>query len=343
MKKSLIALAALAATSAFAQSSVTLSGSIEFAVTRSATGATGLGGSKGDRNNLTFAGTEDLGGGLTAGFTLQHRFRSETGQNGGYIVTAGSPVTVDSTGAVAERPLFEQTAIALNSKTLGELKVGRFSNKLAHSYDLQEDSGYGVRTTGQYGRLSGQIQYTTPDFAGFKYSYLNAHRDYNKYSVAAGDGFGAGGTLTGADHNMIAHVLAYAGGAITAEAALVSGLQGESSYQIGGTYNFGNGVKVALGQFSQSDALTLGGTDYRAMKITAVGVEYRTGPWVTALTYGKASDRVSAAVGAWSKVGAKAYYSLSPRTTLEFETANLSDSSATTDGTSAFFGVRHTF
>jgi predicted porin len=82
MKKTLIALAAVAATSAaFAQSSVTVYGKVDIGISNAIGGATkaqtGLNEAAGSR--LGFRGTEDLGGGLKANFTLEHRFKPDTG------------------------------------------------------------------------------------------------------------------------------------------------------------------------------------------------------------------------------------------------------------------------
>ena len=365
MKKTLIALAAIAATSAFAQSTVNIGGSIEFVASRSVAGDTAYGANKGDRNHLTFSGSEDLGNGLSANFTLQHRFRSENGQAGTYMVTNGAPVACASVtttvaaivspattpvatstcvaGAVVERTLFEQTALGLTSKTLGAVRVGRFTNILGfNSYNFQEDSGYGAGTSSQYGRLSGQLQYTTPEVSGFKYTYLTATRDTNKYGTVAGNGFGTG-TATGATQNLVAHTVTYNGGPVFAQGSIVTGLQGEASYHLGGTYNLGNGLKLGVGQFSQTDAV---GTQ-AAHKNNYVGAEYTTGAWVTALTFSKASDSLyvatTAGAGQAQKMGVKAYYSLSKRTTLEFEAANNKDFSTAADGSAYFGGVRHTF
>jgi len=84
MKKTLVALAALAATASFAQSSVTISGRLDLGmsnlkttnslgVTTSSTTRTDLTGNQSGRttSRLTFAGTEDLGGGLRANFNIE--------------------------------------------------------------------------------------------------------------------------------------------------------------------------------------------------------------------------------------------------------------------------------
>ena len=86
MKKSLIALAALAsvATVAQAQSSVTIYGIVDAALV-SVTGASATGKVQGMGNGglstprLGFRGTEDLGGGLKANFHLEAEFLADTG------------------------------------------------------------------------------------------------------------------------------------------------------------------------------------------------------------------------------------------------------------------------
>ncbi len=81
MKKSLVALAALAATTAFAQSSVTISGNADVAYANkeaiNGTGAkflksTGVGDGANVPNRIILTVTEDLGGGLKAQFVNEH-------------------------------------------------------------------------------------------------------------------------------------------------------------------------------------------------------------------------------------------------------------------------------
>jgi len=85
MKKSLLALAVLSAFAgaASAQSSVTLSGGIDVAVQRT-NGAWNMSTGNSGRSNFTLSGTEDLGGGMKAGFQIEHGFDPSTG-------TAGTP------------------------------------------------------------------------------------------------------------------------------------------------------------------------------------------------------------------------------------------------------------
>ena len=86
MKKTLIALAALAATGAFAQSSATISGSINYGISTSTAKVHGYGAWKGDRNHLTFTAVEDMGGGMKLSAGVQARFNSaNSGTNTGYV------------------------------------------------------------------------------------------------------------------------------------------------------------------------------------------------------------------------------------------------------------------
>lgn len=80
MKKSLIAFAALAtiAGAASAQSSVTLYGRVDLSVNK-ATGTDQEGLTNGSGSRFGVRGVEDLGGGLSAFFNLEHRFNADTG------------------------------------------------------------------------------------------------------------------------------------------------------------------------------------------------------------------------------------------------------------------------
>ncbi len=90
MKKTLVALAALAATASFAQSSVTISGRMDLghanlktdtvtAGAKSTSKTFSLAGDQQGRttSRLTFAGTEDLGGGLRANFNYETRLNPD--------------------------------------------------------------------------------------------------------------------------------------------------------------------------------------------------------------------------------------------------------------------------
>jgi predicted porin len=110
MKKTLVAVAALtAAAGAFAQSTVTLFGVLDTSVAHISSGnskVTGLASGGVSSSRLGFRGTEDLGGGLAAGFWLV----------GGLAVDNGN-----SSGYAFER----RSTVSLSSNAIGELRLGR--------------------------------------------------------------------------------------------------------------------------------------------------------------------------------------------------------------------------
>ncbi len=89
MKKTLVAIAAFAATGAFAQSSVTIYGIADVAyATKTHTGAggatlskaSGIGEGFNAGNRIGFRGTEDLGAGLRANFVIEQGINITNGQ-----------------------------------------------------------------------------------------------------------------------------------------------------------------------------------------------------------------------------------------------------------------------
>jgi len=83
MKKTLIALAAMAATGAFAQSSVSISGNIDMsyvsATTTDGQKFSGMASGPTSTSKIIFSGVEDLGGGLSAVFRINSGFGADRG------------------------------------------------------------------------------------------------------------------------------------------------------------------------------------------------------------------------------------------------------------------------
>jgi len=118
MKKSLLALAVLGvfAGAASAQSSVTIYGSLDLAVTKGNGGTASNNGGNGtskawiekqsNGSRLGFRGNEDIGGGLSAQFQIEHRFTPDDG--------------------VAANPFWAgRSYVQLSSSTLGRVYLGR--------------------------------------------------------------------------------------------------------------------------------------------------------------------------------------------------------------------------
>lgn len=158
MKKTLIALAAVAATSAaFAQSSVTLSGTVDV-------GFQDVGGpnspltmvsSRLGTSNWTISGTEDLGGGLKAIFKVSTSFNADDGTTAGNVL-GNNDMFVGLQGGFGTLKLGRSFNPTFN------LALTANSTKGVTGYQTRNNN---VDTDGVY--ISNQVLYTTPNFGGF--------------------------------------------------------------------------------------------------------------------------------------------------------------------------------
>ena len=123
MKKTLIALAAVAATGvAFAQSSVTIYGKVEAGLQKMNGDSLKMTNIHGSR--LGFRGAEDLGGGLQAKFQIEHRFSPDTGMDATYSPGGTNPTT----GVVtpASSTFWNGMSTVGLAGSFGEIRLGRY-------------------------------------------------------------------------------------------------------------------------------------------------------------------------------------------------------------------------
>jgi predicted porin len=130
MKKSLIALAVLAASgTAFAQSSVTIWGVVDAAVSRGksdANSVTRLVGSGISSSQLGFRGTEDLGGGMSASFWLEAGVQNDNGAGGATTTNnQASGTGTASTAAGSQGLTFNRRSTVSLTGGFGEIRLGR--------------------------------------------------------------------------------------------------------------------------------------------------------------------------------------------------------------------------
>ncbi len=144
MKKSLVALAALAATSAFAQSSVTIGGIVDQGYTtvkqdnRAGTKSTkqsgfGEGGWAGSR--IRFSGEEDLGGGMKGVFWLEQGIAPSDGNGFNYRNGGNGPQMANGAGMTNQN---RQSWVGLKGG-FGEMRLGRVYSA---TYDMYTNQGY---------------------------------------------------------------------------------------------------------------------------------------------------------------------------------------------------------
>jgi predicted porin len=167
MKKSLIALAAVAASgAAFAQSSVTVFGIVDTSVAyvNGQDNWSGLQNGGNATSRLGFRGTEDLGNGLKANFWLEGAVQPDTGDGSaagkGYDFQRRA--TVGLSGNFGEVRLGRELTAAYNATSRYDVfgQVGFGASKLWADKGVQGDS------TTQ--RVSNMVTYLSPEFSGFR-------------------------------------------------------------------------------------------------------------------------------------------------------------------------------
>ncbi len=167
MKKTLVALAALAATSAFAQSSVTISGYLDRAYTKTnntnnLVDAKGISSSAGTTGFL-FVATEDLGGGLKVGASAATDWAEAGGLTQDAAAYSNTPTANGSFGNA-------QSFLFVEDAKLGTLRLGNVNNEVltattgvgapfstgvgsVYSGNFSVHNGYGSGTSGRNNQI----------------------------------------------------------------------------------------------------------------------------------------------------------------------------------------------
>lgn len=351
MKKSLLALALLTAYAGatYAQSSVTIYGIIDQSVAKGNGGTAGgtaaaLGTSEawqvrdgGPGSRLGFRGNEDLGGGLSAQFLLEHRFTPDTGSpNTGTSAAAssafwfgGSYVQLTSAAAGSVymgrwyAPIFW---ISLKTDPFGYGGVAQVGSLSLANYSTPSSVGPGVRTTNTAG-------YKTPNIGGFTANV----------AVGLGEG-GTAGRDTGFNAEYTAGPL-YAGIAFDKVSAgtptftsATGAVDGNSVTIAGLAYNFG--VIRPMASFAKSKTRTGSVVDSKAYSLgftAPIGVAVLKGHFTQRTT-----EVPSAAEVKLRKIGLGVDYFLSKRTKVYLDGAQIRETNLTNNSAFAL-GVRHDF
>ena len=270
MKKSLIALAVLAASgAAMAQSSVTLFGIVDTAVgyvdNANAAGDSvyGLSTSGNATSRLGFRGVEDLGGGLKAGFWLEGEVFGDTGGSSFNFARRSTVSLMGGFGEVRmgreQTPSYSKTS---SYDLFGQTGIGQFMGWTGNWYGIDGDSGNAVRS-------SNMISYYTPNFSGF----------------TAGLGYGFDEQTTGKAGRYIGGYAAYDNGplsvALSYDERNVAANFDRNTLTLAGSYNL-NVVKLnAIVQQTKDDVI---GTD-RKVNAYALGASAPVGAGEVKLQY----------------------------------------------------------
>jgi len=176
MKKTLVAIAALSAVSAFAQSTIELTGTMDagyqlYSAKGNSYATVGSNGSA--TTALIFKANEDLGGGLSA----QFQYEIDPGLTETSNRTGGTPATGTSSNVTSSAGN-GQSFVGLTSASVGQIRFGTPNlQTLAASgdgnggFNTAIGSGYRV-TSFDAVRLQNSLRYDTPNMSGFQVSYV---------------------------------------------------------------------------------------------------------------------------------------------------------------------------
>lgn len=310
--------------SAFAQSlpssNVTLSGNIDLGVARTNNEYQMLSASSG-RSNLTFSGTEDLGGGMKAFFFMHHRFKP----NDGTVAYGGNNA--------ASQPFWRHLWVGLGG-AYGDVRLGRM---LVPHQDFNggfEPWGTSTVASVHTGgnpfsvRSNGTIYYRSPQLGG-----LQLHA-----SISAADNQGHPAP-TGT--RPVGLGLRYDAGAASLAVAAdrdAGDLKTRAAY---GKYDFG----AVVGMF-QYESIDLDRTTDARSKRWSLGANIPFGATTVKVGYRQVRDGGGdVATQTQRKIGLGLEYALSKRTFVYTDFGKLSGDALSTDQRSSMYdvGISHKF
>ena len=308
MKKSLIALAVLAASgAAMAQSSVTLYGiaDIYVAKVKGQSAAAGSGGVSTSR--VGFKGSEDLGGGLSAIFQFEQK------------LSLGDGSTNDK--------LFDRQANVGLAGGFGTLKLGRNWNAMDDVFGASNsgfDSALSANAVWQNsytGAADAQLYYATPEFAGVS----------GAVSTQLTGNVPAGAKRISAGH------VKYAGGPVAVALGYETNEVGQKGTMLNGSYDLG-AAKLLASYYTTKDTGGVADADVNSYQL---GADIPLGAFT--LSVGYASSKADGASESDSAFGVAAAYSLSKRT-MVYTGFRAEDRKATgTDADIFAIGLNHKF
>lgn len=375
MQKKIIALAvaAMASGAAFAQSNVTVYGVVDMgyvnaSAQNSATGAqkfSGINSGNQFGSRLGFRGTEDLGNGLKALFTLEYGLAADV-------------------GAASWTGTARQSFLGLTGN-FGTVVAGRLQNpgyNFALKYDtfgasinspvgqLSDNAGLSISARDGLGRLDNAVAYVSPTFSGLTlvaaYAFGEQIKNNNMAAVPAGVrgdntspqavwALAAEYAIGDLNVGVVYHDLNDIGGTNSAQVA-----HDRSEYGVGASYDFKVAKLSAMYQRSKDDNIANAANADDTIKLWQVGVGVPVGAkGLVEVGYGRLkNDRSAGRADQGAKVWALTYeHSLSKRTTAyagynrlnnDSNTAytNLNTGVLTSNGKNASqftVGMRHSF
>jgi len=381
MKKTLVAIAALAAIGAQAQSSVTVSGNVDAghqSINYKGGKSSGITNNGSSTSTLGFSGVEDIGGGIKAVFKLNTDFNiTSTQADGGTIGTASIiSTTTNNVLGTAGTWLNSEKFIGVQTNS-GEVLVGTINTLSLGAagtgtpFGTAVGSGYrtiytsdALPTPGSSApRYENSLRYTSPTVNGLTGAYYYVAKNTNATTNTFSTTFGTYDTTgvqafsvrynqgpANVDYTQQTEDATSTNATVTLKATLKT---------MAANYMVANGVTA----YAMAQKVTdTGGTLNR--NSTFMGLKYVTGPWSVMAQKGSAKLNLSnyTSTSTYQVEGQKSTvtgfgvdYALSKRTNLYVRSESISDkagmasarstidtSSSTTISRTAV-GVKHTF
>ena len=276
MKRSLIALAVLSAFAgaASAQSSVTLSGSLDAGLRRVGVAGAGtattsdwrMAGSQSAYNNFTLSGLEDLGGGSRAFFTLNHRFTLNNGVDNGFSVRGGGaaqPAGSQQAVSPVPEPFWRNAFVGIGGG-FGDVRIGRILMPLQDMNGGFDAFAIGTVATlhtqglNATNRANNALSYRSPNLGGVSVMLSTAAGEgqlQNEIGSAAPFGyFAATNRIAGGEKRPMGANIRYAAGPVNVGLAYDKNAADMKTIGLYGSFDFG--VAKLMGQFEKGDNYT---------------------------------------------------------------------------------------
>jgi predicted porin len=347
------AVLALGACSAYAQSSVALFGLIDTNYTSLRSSGNGSVSALGSDGNLSsrlgFRGTEDLGGGLKAGFWLEGAVNPDSGTGGGTNTNNQSATGGSNSGGFT---FGRRSTVSLMSDRWGEIRLGR--DYVPGFWSLSAFSPFGTNGVGSSGflfypvqgaarvtnvRASNSVGYVLPKLGGL----------YGQFMYAMGENASNSGANRN-DGRVVGVRLGYKTGAwdvaVATNRTEIASVGNLTQTNIGGSYDFGVAQLMLL--WNQNK---VGSTSTRS---ALVGARVPAGPGHIRVAYSQVN--ASGVANDASHLALGYVYDLSKRTALYANIARIDNkgtgmnynvgsavksAGGSSDGVE--FGVRHSF
>lgn len=303
MQKKIIALAVagLVSGSAFAQSNVTISGLFDAGVTNAkiegSTTSNNATYNNAGTSQITFAATEDLGGGMKAGVLAESDLRG-AGTVGGFqhyvwiggnfgTVSLGQRTNFTTTAAVTMQPFGTATGGGY-AAAFTRLRGGGFGATGVFSATTVAGQPNAAATDVRDVRANGVVDYRSPSFNGltFGLQYKPTNNDSTETTVSNGQ------TNIGVNYNNGPLNLSFANSKIENTGGVVSGTNEVKHNLFGGNYTFGAATVYAGITTSKTNAAAAVVADSRSYNL---GLKYQvTGNIAVSANFLRDNDKLAA-------------------------------------------------